>query len=293
MLEHLKIIKPSLFLLFFCNKLKAWEISSEDTNIKKSFGKRLFSSLASLAWGELWKGHKNLSHERPLFKPGGVNLWIWGTVMLAWQGQEGRLWECCLFFASWVVPPPHLYQVHKCLCSRRHLSVCLSLISKEFKSFPRDLSWTAARRDDISCCAALGRDRSTPSVPGHLKLPASLDPQVPVPEHGQTLPSRSGGGSRFHTLPSQHTTHRSQHQPWHIPLHQEKWEMQDRQQRRHSKLTFGILPAHHGAHLQGPEFKKPSVSVCTIISSDNKAPPVLVYVLCVRGTCADSASWCF
>lgn len=91
MLEHLKIIKPPLFPLFFCNKLKAWQISPEDTNIKKSFGKWLFSSLASLAWGELWKGHGNLSHGLPLFKPKGVNLWIWGTMMPVWGGQDASL----------------------------------------------------------------------------------------------------------------------------------------------------------------------------------------------------------
>lgn len=108
----------------------------------------------------------------------GANLWICGTVMLAWQGRDGRLWECCLFFARGVVPPPPLYHVHRYLCSR---SVCLSLTSKECKPFPRDLSWTAARSDDISCCAALGRDRSTPWVPRCLILPASLGPQAPVP----------------------------------------------------------------------------------------------------------------
>lgn len=45
-----------------------------------------------------------------------------------------------------------------------------------------------------------------------------------------------------------------------------KWDMQDQQQQRRSKLTFGMLPADHGAHLLVPEFKKPNISVSTIIS---------------------------
>lgn len=52
------------------------------------------------------------------------------------------------------------------------------------------------------------------------------------------------------------------------------------QQRGYSKLTLGMLPADHP---QEPEFKKPRVSVCTVISSDNEVPSVSVCVLCVRG----------
>lgn len=183
------------------------------------------------------------------------------------------------------------YHEHRHLCSRRHLSMCLSLFSKECKSFPRDLSWTAARRDDISCCAALGRDRRTLWVPGCLIVPASLEPQAPVP-WGWTDPAQQVRRRQqvSHTAFSATTDHSSSLGTF--PFTRRKWEMQDWKQQRHSTLTFGMLPADHGSHPEVPEFKKPSDSVCTVISSDSKVPSVSVCVLCVRGTCADSASWC-
>lgn len=218
----------------------------------------------------------------------------WMASLQAWGGKSVDLGHCDVGLARTrgqlvgVLPvlcqvscaPSSPYHVQRHLCSRRHLSVCLSLFSKECESFPRDLSWTAARRDDISC-SALGRDRSPLWVPGCLILPASLDTRAPVPwgwtDSAQQVRRRQ---QVSHTAFSATTDHSISLGTF--PFARKKWEMQDWQQQRHSKLTFGMLPADHGSHLQVPEFRKPNVSVCTVISSDNKVPSVSVYVIRVR-----------
>lgn len=266
MLEHLKIIKPFPFPLFFCNKLKAWEISPADTNIRKSFGKLLFSSLASLAWGELWKGQENLSHEWPRLY-WRVNLWIWGTMMLAWQGQEADCGNS-----------PVLCQMRRATSSplscawipllQEAPELCLILISKECKSFPRDLSWTAARSDDINCCAALGRDRSTLWVPGCLILPASLDPQAPVPwgwtDSAQQVRREQVSHAAFSAHNPQIIASALAHSL--SPGKNGKCRTDSHEDIQSSHLACYLqISWSHGSPLQVLEFKKPGVTVCTII----------------------------
>lgn len=98
--------------------------------------------------------------------------------------------------------------------------MCCSLISTECKSFPRDAFPNFSQKWWHKSLQWLGQTHKEPQEAWHCQKVWTL--RLFCFEDGQTLPSRSEGGSRFCTLPSQHTIHRSQHQPWQIPLQKEK-----------------------------------------------------------------------